>query len=284
MIPAPLFADHALSARIEGADAQLLRECYEAVSARLPERVCARLEVAGGFAPFVGLKISLSRSVGLGMCGPVSDADLDALEEFYRKRDSDTDVGVSPYADPSLFAALGHRGFHLVELDTVLAQPLDSLAPPTVTESDVVVRVAGPDEAAAWVAASLAGFAGTDENIPGEMSATFEAAFHVPTSRYLFASLEGVVIGTAGLDIHAKTANLFGASTLSHARGRGAQSALFRARLALAREAGCDLAFTRTTPGSPSQRNAERHGFRTVYSRARMVKSITHRSPRKEMS
>ena len=38
---------------------------------------------------------------------------------------------------------------------------------------------------------------------------------------------------------------------------------------------GCDLAFTQTVAGGPSQRNAERHGFATVYSRARMVRPFT---------
>ena len=279
MTTATLFADHALSARIEGADAQLLRQCYQAVNEHLPERVCAYLEIGGGLAPFVGLRISLSRAVGLGMCGPVSEADLDALEGFYRGHGASTDLGVSPYADPSLFAALGRRGFHLVELDTLLAQPLDALASaptptPTPSSGAITVRRAAPDEGPAWVAASLSGFSGTDDNVPGEMSATFEAAFHVPTSHYLFALLDGVVAGTAGVNLHAKTANLFGASTLPQARRRGVQSALLEARLQLAREAGCDLAFTRTLPGSPSQRNAERHGFRTVYSRARMIKPL----------
>jgi GNAT superfamily N-acetyltransferase len=271
---ATLFADHALSARIEGADAQLLRQCYEAVNEHLPERVSACLEIAGGLAPFVGLRISLSRSVGIGMCGPVSEDDLDALEAFYRHHGADTDLGLSPYADPSLFASLGRRGFRLVELDTLLAQRLDTAAPLASSTGNVTVRRAAPDEGAAWVDASLSGFSGTDDNVPGEMSATFEAAFHVPTSHYLFALLDGVVAGTAGVNLHAKTANLFGASTLPHARRRGVQSALLDARLQLAREGGCDLAFTRTLPGSPSQRNAERHGFRTVYSRARMIKSL----------
>ena len=274
---AALFADHALSARIEGADAQLLRQCYEAVNQHLPERISACLEIAGGLAPFVGLRISLSRSVGLGMCGPVSEAELDALEDFYRRHGADTDIGLSPYADPSLFASLGRRGFRLVELDTLLAQPLDATASAvaaSLSPGAVTVRRATPDEGPAWVDASLAGFSGTDDNVPGEMSATFEAAFHVPTSHYLFALIDGVVAGTAGVNIHAKTANLFAASTLPNARRRGVQSALLQARLRLAREAGCDLGFTRTLPGSPSQRNAERHGFRTVYSRARMVKPL----------
>jgi hypothetical protein len=46
------------------------------------------------------------------------------------------------------------------------------------------------------------------------------------------------------------------------------QTALIRARLAFAAAAGCDLAAVNTVPGSVSQRNAERQGFRVVYTRA----------------
>lgn len=276
MTTTSLFADHALSARIEGTDAFFLSQCYEAVRERLPDRVSACVEIGGGIAPFVGLRISLSRSVGLGMCGPVSEADLDALEGFYRRHGSDVDLGLSPYADPSLFASLGVRGFHLVELDTVLARRVDA-ATPDASTGNITVRRATPDEAAAWVDASLAGFSGTDANVPGEMSASFEAVFHVAGSHAFFALIDGVVAGTAGVYIRAKTANFFAASTLPHSRLRGVQTALLQARLQIAREAGCDLAFTRTLPGGPSQRNAERQGFHPVYSRARMIKPFSAR-------
>ena len=43
-----------------------------------------------------------------------------------------------------------------------------------------------------------------------------------------------------------------------------------RHRLRVAREMGCDLAGYFCMPGSPSQRNAERHGFRLCYSKATM--------------
>jgi GNAT superfamily N-acetyltransferase len=106
------------------------------------------------------------------------------------------------------------------------------------------------------------------------MAATFEAAFHVLTSTYYFATIDGVLAGTAGVDLHAGTADMFGTSTLPGARGRGVQTALVHARLAAAESAGCDLVFARTSPGSPSQRNLERLGFQPVCSRARMVKSF----------
>jgi len=46
------------------------------------------------------------------------------------------------------------------------------------------------------------------------------------------------------------------------------QLALLRARLEDAARAGNDVAMTLTAPGSPSQRNIERAGFRLAYTRA----------------
>jgi len=42
-------------------------------------------------------------------------------------------------------------------------------------------------------------------------------------------------------------------------------------QLAAAREQGCDLALTITSPGSDSQRNMERMGFRLAYTKAILV-------------
>jgi len=56
-------------------------------------------------------------------------------------------------------------------------------------------------------------------------------------------------------------------------RKRGAQSILIGARLTWAVEQGCDLATTTTQPGSSSQRNYERAGFRVVYTRAKVVRN-----------
>jgi len=274
MSTSPLFADHAVAARIEAADTQHLTQCYLAVARHLPERPSAMIEVGGGVAPFVGKGLSLSRAVGLGMRGPVTDADLDALEDFYRRRDVDADLAVSPYADRTLFEGLGRRGFRLVQLDTLLAQRIDPEARFAAPAEGVTVRKAALDEGPAWVRASLQGFSGSDSEVPAGMAESFEAAFHAPTSTYFFASIAGVVAGTAGVNLHEGTAGLFGASTLPGARGRGVQTALVHARLAAAQQAGCDLAFTRTSPGSSSQHNLERLGFRPVYSRARMAKSF----------
>jgi hypothetical protein len=52
------------------------------------------------------------------------------------------------------------------------------------------------------------------------------------------------------------------------------QTALFAARLAWARGQQCDVAVSVTQPGSISQRNIERFGFRVAYTRTKLVKEF----------
>ena len=58
-----------------------------------------------------------------------------------------------------------------------------------------------------------------------------------------------------------------GASTIPEARNQGAQLALLDARLRYGASHGCDIAMMCAEPGSSSQRNAERQGFRIAYTR-----------------
>ena len=85
--------------------------------------------------------------------------------------------------------------------------------------------------------------------------------------RAFLAWIDGVAVAAGALAIHDGVALLAGAATLPQWRGRGAQRALLEHRLAVAAEAGCDLATMGASPGSASQRNAERHGFRIAYTR-----------------
>ena len=62
---------------------------------------------------------------------------------------------------------------------------------------------------------------------------------------------------------------LAGASTIPEGRRHGAQLALLHQRLRDGADAGCDIAMMGALPGSASQRNAERHGFRIAYTRVK---------------
>ena len=83
------------------------------------------------------------------------------------------------------------------------------------------------------------------------------------------AELAGRPVATAVLRCDDGVALFAGASTLSEARSQGAQRALLEARMRYAQTAGCDLAMMCAAPGSPSQRNAERQGFRIAYTRTK---------------
>ena len=81
------------------------------------------------------------------------------------------------------------------------------------------------------------------------------------------AELDGRAIGTAALVIQDGVALLAGASTIPGGRQQGAQNALLDHRLQFAAQHGCDIATMGALPGSGSQRNAERNGFRIAYTR-----------------
>jgi hypothetical protein len=87
------------------------------------------------------------------------------------------------------------------------------------------------------------------------------------TSPSFLAEIDGQPIATGMLTIHDGVALLAGASTIPEARRQGAQLALLEARLRFGAEHGCDIAMMGALPGSASQRNAERHGFRIAYTR-----------------
>lgn len=77
------------------------------------------------------------------------------------------------------------------------------------------------------------------------------------------------MIATGALAIRDGVALFAGASTVPEFRRRGAQKALLESRFVYAAEQGCELAMIVTAPGSASQRNAERQGFRVAYTRTK---------------
>ena len=90
------------------------------------------------------------------------------------------------------------------------------------------------------------------------------------------ASVEGrlVACGTGLVIPEHRVFALCGAGTLAEFRGRGLQTALLRARMAAAVEAGCEYAVVVTQGGTTSQRNAERLGFRVAYSKVTVIKQL----------
>lgn len=81
------------------------------------------------------------------------------------------------------------------------------------------------------------------------------------------AEIGGRAVAGGLLFVADGVATLAGGATLPEERGRGCQQALIRARLARAAELGCELVVARCAVAGASQRNLERAGLRTAYTK-----------------
>ena len=233
------------------------------------------LPVAGGHAGFGGVDSPVTQAFGLGLNGPVTEADMAAMEEFYRAHGSPVNIETCPLADPSLLKLLNERGYGPIEYSNVFTRELtdgDSRAWPDPT-SEVRVRRPAEDEAANYSLVVASSFFETTEISP-EFLNVFTSCFYAAGAFFFMAEVDGVSAGGGMMSIHQGVASLGGAGTLPEFRNRGVQKALLLARLAVAIENGCDLAMVATQPGSGSQRNVERQGFRVVYTRTKFLKQL----------
>jgi GNAT superfamily N-acetyltransferase len=130
----------------------------------------------------------------------------------------------------------------------------------------VRVRVAGPDEEARWTRTASAGWSDFPE-VEAFMADVGRLAMATTAATCFVAELDEEPVGTGMLSVHEGVALFAGASTVPRHRGKGAQQALLDARMRFAADRGCDLAMMCAAPGSASQRNAERRGFRIAYRR-----------------
>jgi hypothetical protein len=255
-----------LARRLEAADALSGVRCAEAHQRLSPGGGATVLEVGGGFAIFMGAESPLTHALGLGMRGEVRADQVDRIEEFYRALGATVSVDLCPLADASLVELLGERDFRVTEFNNVLVRPLagaEFAAPETV-------RLADPGEEHLWARTVGGGFLEKDDLTAEEMDVG-RAIWHMTGSRCYLAFSDGRAAAAAAMAADGGLATLFADGTGLGFRGAGLQSSLIRERLRAAVEQGCDLATATTLPGSVSQRNYERNGFRVVYTKATLV-------------
>jgi len=255
-----MFADLTLARRLERTEASACRAFVDARAEMRPELGASWTEIAGAYAMFDGVGSPITQTFGLGMFEIATDADMEAIETFFRSRGADVHHEVSPLADISL---LNSRGYEPFEFTSVMFQPLDEAHS---TGNDVVARIAGPEDYSTWVDVSTDGWSEAQEyaHLIRDLS---EVSVGRSNSLSFLAEIEGCPVAAGSLCLHDGVALFAGACTIPSARRQGAQQALHHARMQYAKEAGCDLAMMCAAPGSTSQRNAERHGFRIAYTR-----------------
>jgi len=264
----PHVTDLALSQRLERAEAKSNAAFIEARARVSPKLRAEWRDVAGTYALFDGVGSPLTQTFGLGLFSPPTNAQLDELEAFFRDRGAEVFHEVSPLADPAVLSVLADRGYRPIELTSIMHMRLTADRPDAARRQspELVVRTITIDEANMWAETSARGWGETPELIAfirdiGAVSVRARGTV------CFIAEWNGEPIGAAALNIHDGVAVLAGASTDPAYRGRGAQAALLDARLRHAVAVGCDIGMMGALPGSASQRNGERQGYRIAYTR-----------------
>jgi GNAT superfamily N-acetyltransferase len=118
-----------------------------------------------------------------------------------------------------------------------------------------------------WIRACCEGFLSKTELDQDDLEIGTIVTNAAHAERFAIRCAEGQLKGTGAMTCRFGVALLFADSTRPKYRGQRVQSALISSRLAHARVAGCDLAMSVVEPGSQSERNYLRFGFRRMYRR-----------------
>ena len=229
------------------------------LDAYLPVYGPAAIDVGGATclrAPHSPDSPMLNRVVGLGVDGPVDEAQLD--DALTAMGDTSFYVAVSPSADASLDGLLEARG-----LEPGWGWMLFERGPSPAPSVETALRIVEVDarNLDAWAGVVAAAYGLPDDALP------WFAAIPEITAWHAFLALDGdepAAAAAVWIDEHAAYFGMAG--TDPEHRGKGGQGALFAARIERALAAGCTTLVTETgelRAGSPSSsyRNIRRYGF-----------------------
>jgi len=269
------FVDKTFARRLESCEELPQVEYARVFQKTRPEIGAAKEAICGGHMSFCGLGSPVGRAVALGLDRPFTEADLDQVEAFYQAHHAPAQVDLCPLHGPEVFEMFKQRGYAIAELNNVLFRKLDAneTFPPPTAECEI--RRSPPEEAG--LAGSIVESAFFPDGAPEPFRGLIEPLYQMEGSVAFVAEVEGnpVACGTGLIIPDHKVFALCGAGTLSSYRGRGLQTALLRARMAAAAQAGSEFAVVVTQGGTTSQRNAERLGFRVAYSKVTVIKQLS---------
>lgn len=263
-----IYSDILLAQKLERTEARANADFVKTRARIDPECGAAWIEVGGAYAMFDGPESPLTQTFGLGVFEDATAETLDRFESFFKERGAPVFHEISPMADQSILSLLTERGYRPIELTSVMFRELNAEnAGSRPRDPELSTRIIRDDESDLWAQTSAAAWMTEHEALGefmfkfGQVSARCEGAYP------FLAELGGRPISTGMLFIYNDVCILAGASTIPEGRNRGAQNALLRERLALAKTRGCKLAMMGAAPGSQSQKNAQKNGFQIAYTR-----------------
>lgn len=222
------------------------------------------LERPGWVVVALGPGMPINRAIGLGNAEQPSAGHVDEAVTYLSGLGLPAEIEVTDATSEALEPLLEPAGFRP---GREFKWYVKSAGGPLPGASDGIVIDASPD-AAEWVRVTALGFDGRDEGAPADVSRMLSETTASAGNYLVLASIGGEPAGGGAMAIQDGHAMLFSASTLPRFRRRGVQSALLASRMGIALERGCDLFSVKVEPGSDSERNMRRVGFRELCSKA----------------
>lgn len=242
-----------------------LEEARQALA--VAETSVESLDLAGGKVCYSEPNSWQNFATNLAMDGPITDAELDRVLEFYAERDALPKVEISPFADPSLVEGLAARGFFVDDFETVLFR---ELGPPTLGPrwpAGATVRALDTERAEdvdTFLELQERGFVTV---AVGPLTHANRRVLRHPRTHALLVELESAPVATALYEVAPPLVALMGGTVLADHRGLGLQAALIAHRCELGRSAGCSVATIQSRPAATTARNAIRAGFHVAYTK-----------------
>jgi ribosomal protein S18 acetylase RimI-like enzyme len=262
--------DIGLVAHLEAAHAWAVHNYVSSLQEQRPELHPEAISVGGGQAFYAGSS-PFSFAVGLGLTQPVTPADVDLVERFYRKHRVPAKIDITPATHPLLSELTETRGYRVADLTTVLVLDLESARVPQPL-TNIFLRWARPEDCDVWVDTVARNFFVIE---PGEdRRRSIACVFHAPHALNVIALVDQQVAGVAGCMIPHRggTAVIYASCTQPEFRRLGVHREMLRLRISTARAAGCSTMVATALPGSDSERNLVRSGFEICYVKTSWVK------------
>ena len=248
--------------RLEDAAGRNLADYVATLRRVAPELGAEAIEIAGGAAAFTGIGSPLTTVKGVGP--QLSPRDLDEIESFFRDRGATAvSIELAPWPGGAAEQVLRERGYGPADHEDVVAA------------AAVPERPGGSSRAEAMPWRAWVHVMRRTSEMPDAppTDALVTAAAHLPDAQ-LYGVREDDRWIACAQSVACGDVLIFGNDgTLPEARRYGAQTALIAARLAVA-PAG-KIAMAEVEPGSGSERNYLRCGFRIAYARSQYLKVLS---------
>lgn len=243
------------------------------------EREPIPAELGGGVMAFKEGVHWLTGAIGCGIDAPLKPEGAQRVVEYVTRRGGRPRIDLTDASGKEAFKVVSDAGLVLDHAERVLWR---DLALPVTMPSvpGLTLERLDPTNASdlrRHVEHTVRGFIEPGvEPTMGELEAASRSQAH-PRSRGFFASIDGELAGTCGMEVVAispmegrepvKIASLWGAVVGEGFRRRGIQRALIAHRLAQGQAEGCSVAVIECQPGIPTERNAGRLAFGLAYTR-----------------